>query len=220
MKPTELYQWQITPEEEGYSNIRAFLLLISLLLLFIITVFFETTNNNDTSLFSYVLDLLTNEGRWSKHSGMFFVLQILVLFSVIVGAFFVLSKRAHSRYSEKYTITSLGITIINHNNIAKNHFWSSFKGFFKIHSYGGGPVFYLVKKGAIMTFPYQFYPSVMVRGKEDNVEEINKLLNQFIPQFSKQELRKRWYFTAAFFMIIVLAVGLIIGFIAKKLNLI
>lgn len=219
MESAVLYRWEITPEEEKYGNIRAFPLLISLVLLLIIAIFFETTGSNKT-LFLYVLDLLTNEGWWSKLSGMFLTLLILLLFGAIAGSIFAFSRRARSRYSEKYAITSLGITIINYNNVAKNYFWSSFKGFFKIHSFAGWTIFYLVKKGAIMTFPYSFRPSVIVRGKEENWEKIDNLLSQFIPPISEQQLRRRWYITAAFFIIITFAGGLAIGFIAKKLNLI
>lgn len=61
---------------------------------------------------------------------------------------------------------------------------------------------------------------VIVRGKEENWEKIDSLLKQFIPQFSKEELNKRWYLTAATFMIATLAGGLLIGFVAKRLNLI
>lgn len=223
MEPAVLYQWEITQEEEKYRNIGVFPLWIILILLFInfvIAIFFETIGNNNPPLFLYVLDLLTNEGWWSKLFGVFLTLLILLLFLVIVGSIFALSRRARSRYPEKYAITSLGITIISHDNIAKNHLWSSFKGFFKMYSFAGWPTFYLVKKGAIMIFPNSFYPSVIIHGKEENMEQINNLLSQFIPPISEQELRRRWYITVAFFIIINFAGGLIIGFIAKKLNLI
>lgn len=215
-----LYQWEITPEEEKYGNIRAFQLLISLVLLLIIAIFFETTGHNNPPIFLYVLDLLTNKGWWSKLFGVFLIFLILLLFWAIVRTIFAFSERARSRYPERYAITSLGITIIAHNNVAKTHIWSSFKGFFKIHPSAGWPTFYLVKRGAIMIFPYSFHPSVMVSGKEENMEQINNLLSQFIPSISKQQLHRRWYITAVFFIIITFAGGLIIAFIAKELNLI
>lgn len=222
MKSGVLYQWEIIPEEKKYGNIGVFplwIILVLLFIIFIIAIFFETTGNNPP-LFLYILDLLTNQGWWSKLLGMFLALLILLLFWAIVGTIFAFSRRTHSHYQERYAIRSLGITIISHDNIAKNHLWSSFKGFFKMYSFAGWPTFYLVNKGAIMTFPHSFYPSVMIHGKEENMEQINNLLSRFIPPISEQELRRRWYITVAFFIIINFAGGLIIGFIAKKLNLI
>jgi hypothetical protein len=125
-----------------------------------------------------------------------------VMFCQIVWALIMLKKRFAHRSSEKFSITSSGITT------DKFHPWSEFKGFIKT-IWVGGQLFELVNKKA--PFPYIFPPMVQVRGKMDNSQQISSLIQQFVPDITKR------YFTGwKIIAIIILILGSICGFVFSK----